>query len=97
VDLENNNPREITNVNYEIFDIGRLEDMQQPASAQCSANLESMKPDELKTFFCYMKAPQIQEPYITSDITARATYVTGLPVVQVIEMMSEQEYIRRQE
>lgn len=96
VDLENNNARDIKEVSYDIFDSGRLTRLtNQPQGALCSTRVEKMRPQEFRSFYCLLQAPQITEPSVTEQVNARVTYRTEFPTVQTIEMMTEDEYLTR--
>jgi hypothetical protein len=99
IDLENNNPREITDIVFDVFDTGRLIKLTDDDNSVCSdgrASLISvMKPETFKSYYCTLAAPFIEEPSITSQISAKVSYTTYLPSVQVVNLMSENEYLTR--
>lgn len=94
IDLENTNPRPIT-ASFDIFDTGRLTFAQQPPGAACGLDNFIMLKNDFKSFFCVLQAPDIEEESVLTEVNAWARYKTSMPVVQVIEMMTEAEYQRR--
>ncbi len=109
VDIDNQNPRRVTDVEADIFDAGIFNILGTADYTQsgeyitpgaCGKFIEFMLPDDFKTLSCLLMAPQktdLAEDTQKSVVSSRVSYTTELPVVQLIEMMTESEYITRLE
>ena len=92
IDVDNKNPRTVTDIKADLFDTGIL------LGNACRLQMNFMRPEEFKSFSCTFRAPPkdtVLEDRIGTTVNARVEYTTDLPVVQVIEMMTEDEYTQR--
>jgi len=96
IDLDNRNTRKIANVSYSIFDPGVLETVGTERSF-CQKRIPEMKSNEFQTFTCYMRLNRdIVSKDTSTTVSARAEYRTEFNTVQLVELMTEPEYQRRQ-
>ncbi|MBI3190511.1 hypothetical protein HYZ41_02290 [archaeon] len=94
VDMENRNPRSVTNVAVSVFDAGLMN----IAGGQCVKSFPKVLPNELKTFACPMIAPgkeKLLNDRTSTEVNAKVEYTTSLSFVQLVEMMAEEEYKRK--
>ena len=105
VDIDNTDEKTLNNVVFELFDTGIM-DVVDTAQNQvdktknciqrdCRISCAKFSPKEFQTFSCKLKAPEVMES-TTSTVNAKTTFSSELDVVQLIEMISRQEYERRQ-
>jgi hypothetical protein len=93
-DIDNKNPRAVTDITAHIFDTGIL------SGTECKQNIDMMRPDEFKTFVCVFRAPpkeSILQNEASTSVNALVRYTTDLAVVQLVEMMTEDEYLTRKD
>ncbi|MCX6815564.1 MAG: hypothetical protein NT120_01800 [Candidatus Aenigmarchaeota archaeon] len=106
VDLDNQNPRPITDVNAAIFDPGLLKamggdtiDLYNLANTKtCGKHIDEMLPNQFQSFACIFQAPskiELPQNSLENDINAKVEYKTDFSAVQLIELMTDQEYLRR--
>lgn len=92
VDVRNTNPRIIENVDVSIFDVGRLSPT---AGSICAKHYDSLLAGQSNSFSsCKLFVPYVSTSTHTT-VSARAKYSSELNVVQLIDMLSEQEYNNR--
>jgi hypothetical protein len=98
IDMENNNPREITDVVVDVFDTGRLLRLDDSTSICYDDQpiaIGDMQPNSFRSYYCTLIANKIEEPMITTEINTKISYKTDFPVVQVVGLISENEYLNR--
>lgn len=102
IDIDNKDVKTVNNVDVTAFDTGLLqylvtEDWQYMYEAQpsCHKTYDDFAPGQFDTFLCKLRAPYIEQQALQTDVHVRATFDTELSVVQLIEMMSVDEYERR--
>jgi len=64
----------------------------------CGKHINEMRPNQFETFSCMLRAPgrdELPQSATQNNIHAKIEYTTDLAVGQVIELMTEPEYLRR--
>jgi len=102
IDIDNRDTKTIDNVIVTAFDTGILEflateDWQYRYEGYpvCQKEYNNFAPSQFDTFSCKLHSPVIELPSLRSDIYVKATFDTEFAVVQVMEMMTLDEYIRK--
>ena len=75
--------------------LGEISNQETIQVSGCRKSFSLLKPDEFQTFSCKLKAGEVQES-MTSTVNAKTTFSAELDAVQLIELISRQEYERRQ-
>jgi hypothetical protein len=107
IDVDNHNPRSISDVFINLFDPGYLQLKGRldgstivPADATnslCNRYLPAMRPGSFASLTCALGARGIQQDYLETTASASVAYTTDLSFLQIIDIMSEDEYTRRLE
>jgi hypothetical protein len=102
VDLDNKDVKTLENVVVDVFDTGLLriattEDWQNIyTDKMCWKRYESLKPGQFDTFSCSLYAPEVKDQRsLQTDVNVKATFNTEFSVVQLVELMTANEYERR--
>lgn len=89
-----NNDKTAHNINYDVFDKGRLS-----SDTACLENNVRIEKGNLKSFRCILRAPRadlLPENRIDNDVWARIDYDSTLSAMQMVKVISQQEYELRQ-
>ena len=92
IDIDNKNPRTVADVSAQVFDTGIL------SGNTCQQQISFMRPDEFKTFSCILQAPQreaLVQNQVKTSVGTRVSYTADLSAAQIVEMMTENEYLQR--
>lgn len=94
VDMENKNPRSVNSVVVNVFDAGLMNIV----GGQCVKSFPLVLPNEFKSFSCLLNAPgkeKLLNDKTSTEVNAKVEYTTDLSFVQLVEMVSEEEYKRK--
>lgn len=109
IDVDNQNVRNISDVTVNVFDSGilnlqgplvgeRIINTAEPAFGRCNKVVDAMRPRDFDSLACFFLAPEsIQQDFVTTRVSAYARYTTDIPFVQIVDIMSEDEYVTRQQ
>ncbi len=94
IDIDNRDVKKVNNVVFEVFDTGIMRIMDGTTVSACRKSFPKLVPKEFQTFSCRLAAGSVGET-IVNRISAKTTFSAELNAVQLIEMISRQEYERR--
>jgi hypothetical protein len=108
IDVDNQNPRNISQVFINVFDSGILELIGVSSGTRitspsegvsgCNKGPDDMRPGGFKSLTCFLHAPEnLQQDSLTTTVSASTRYTTDLSFVQIIDIMNEDEYRTKQQ
>ncbi len=109
IDVDNENPRNISDVLIDVFDSGYTDVTgiidrgtltpvrRDPSVPLCGKSITAMRPNGFQSLTCVLTARNITQDSLVTTVSARVKYATDLSFVQIINIMNENEYVREQQ
>lgn len=94
IDIDNRGGNNAYYVVFELFDTGIMKLTRGIDERGCRKAFPALKPGEFQTFECKLQAGEVKET-TSGRISAKTTFSAMLDAVQLIEMISREEYERR--